>query len=143
MPETSATCFRNASSSSQYTAIGALRVGPDREYNQNITDGSLGVSLITQGLYVIVFTTRYTDLFMPQVPWNFIFKIVYFLTSFYTIAIMQWVYPRSREREISWKLGAIILAGSLVLSPFVMMIFDRSWSVHTVSTSTCVGYYVD
>ena len=41
---------------------------------------------------------------------------------------MQWVYPRSREREISWKVGAAVLGISLALSPFVMMIFEGSWS---------------
>lgn len=37
---------------------------------------------------------------------------------------MQWRFPRSREREVAWKLGAVVLGGSLILSPFVMLIFE-------------------
>ncbi|KAK3498339.1 ER lumen protein retaining receptor-domain-containing protein [Neurospora crassa] len=35
---------------------------------------------------------------------------------------MQFLFPRTREREKAWKFGAIILGASLLLSPFVMMI---------------------
>jgi hypothetical protein len=93
-----------------------------------------GVSLITQGLYAIVFCSRYLDLFRETSAWNAIFKVTYIVTSFYILAVMQWLFPRSREREISWKLGAVILGGCLALSPFVMMIFEgkRVWGFFTV-----------
>ncbi|EGX96443.1 protein-ER retention receptor [Cordyceps militaris CM01] len=81
-----------------------------------------GVSLITQILYALVFCTRYLDLFHTGSAWNVIFKITYILTSFYILGVMQWVYPRSRERELSWKLGAIILGGAAALSPFAMLV---------------------
>jgi len=87
-----------------------------------------GVSLITQGLYAIVFCTRYLDIFTPQPLWNFLFKLFYISSSFYIIAAMQWIFPRTREREISWKVGAGVFAGSLLLSPFVMLIFENWWS---------------
>ncbi|KAB5549679.1 ER lumen protein retaining receptor-domain-containing protein [Coniochaeta sp. 2T2.1] len=89
-----------------------------------------GVSLITQILYATVFCTRYLDLFQTQVPWNYFFKIFYILSSFYTIFIMRWAYPRTREREVAWKMGGGVLAGSLLLSPFVMLIFESKayWS---------------
>lgn len=47
---------------------------------------------------------------------------------------MRYIFPRTREREIAWKLGAAILAGSLVLAPFVMLIFESKdyWSFFTV-----------
>ena len=92
-----------------------------------------GISLITQILYALVFCTRYLDIFSEHSAWNFIFKIVYIVTSFYILAMMQWVYPRSREREISWKLGAVVLGGSLALSPFMMLIFEKHWSFMIVS----------
>lgn len=96
-----------------------------------------GVSLITQGLYAIVFCSRYLDLFSERSAWNAIFKVTYIVTSFYILGVMQWLFPRSREREISWKLGAIILGGSLALSPFIMMIFEskRRWGFMTVGLS--------
>ncbi|KAF4829843.1 ER lumen protein-retaining receptor A [Colletotrichum siamense] len=87
-----------------------------------------GVSLITQGLYALVFCTRYLDIFSEQSAWNFIFKIFYIISSFYIIGIMQWVYPRSREREISWKVGAGALGGALLVSPFAMLILESYWS---------------
>ncbi|KAH7313663.1 ER lumen protein retention receptor [Stachybotrys elegans] len=87
-----------------------------------------GVSLITQILYAVVFCTRYLDIFHESYVWNLLFKIFYIFSSFYILAVMQWVVPRSREREIAWKMGAIILGGSLVLSPFVMLIFEKYWS---------------
>ncbi|KAK7984996.1 ER lumen protein retaining receptor [Apiospora saccharicola] len=89
---------------------------------------SEGVSMITQVLYAVVFCARYTDIFHENYIWNLFFKIFYILSSFYIIAIMRWRYPRTREREIAWKLGAGVLGGSLLLSPFVMMIFESKWS---------------
>ncbi|KAM5343587.1 hypothetical protein ACJ41O_012124 [Fusarium nematophilum] len=103
-----------------------------------------GVSLITQILYALVFCTRYLDIFGEQVPWNFVFKIFYILSSFYILGVMQWIFPRSREREIAWKIGAIILGGSFVLSPFVMLIFESHnfmswmWVFSQILESVCV-----
>lgn len=95
---------------------------------------SAGVSLITQVLYAVVFCTRYTDLFRTHYPWNIFFKIFYILSSLYIIVIMRWVYPRTREREFAWKMGAVAFAGSLVLSPLAMLILERgNWSAFTVS----------
>ncbi|KOS21617.1 ER lumen protein-retaining receptor [Escovopsis weberi] len=86
-----------------------------------------GVSFITQALYAVVFCTRYLDLIRETSAWNAIFKVMYLTTSFYILGVMQWTYPRSREREIAWKLGALILVGSLALSPFMMMLFEKYW----------------
>ena len=96
-----------------------------------------GVSLITQVFYAAVFCTRYTDLFRETSSWNYFFKVFYLLSSFYTIVIMRWLYPRTREREVAWKIGAAVLAGCLVLSPFMMLIFEEEkfWSFETVSFS--------
>ncbi|KAI0443213.1 ER lumen protein retaining receptor-domain-containing protein [Xylaria telfairii] len=92
-----------------------------------------GVSWITQVLYAVVFCSRYTDIFTETSKWNYFFKLFYILSSIYIIAIMRWIYPRTREREIAWKLGAGILAGSLLLAPFVMLIFEgkKQWSFFT------------
>ncbi|EFW99367.1 protein-er retention protein [Grosmannia clavigera kw1407] len=89
-----------------------------------------GISLITQILYAVIFCTRYLDVFSETSSWNLFFKIFYIVSSFYIIAIMKWVYPRSREKELAWKMGATITLGSLLISPFGMMIFEskRIWS---------------
>lgn len=92
-----------------------------------------GVSLITQILYAVVFCTRYLDLFQNQhYLWNVLFKIFYITSSFYTIAVMRWVFPRSREKEIAWKMGGASVAACLVLSPFIMMIFEEHWGFQMV-----------
>jgi len=92
---------------------------------------SEGVSLITQGLYTLVFIFRYLDLFMPGASWwNYLFKIFYLLSSFYILFLMLRVYARTREREKAWKLGGVSFVGSAIAAPFIMMIFDdkRAWS---------------
>ncbi|ODA79199.1 hypothetical protein RJ55_04791 [Drechmeria coniospora] len=106
-----------------------------------------GVSFITQGLYALVFCTRYLDIFVEKSLWNLLFKISYICSSLYTLGIMQWLYPRSRERELSWKMGAGVLGGSLLLSPFSMLIFEKKshwsfkvwmWVFSEILESVCV-----
>ncbi|KAI9847727.1 MAG: hypothetical protein M1837_001975 [Sclerophora amabilis] len=109
-----------------------------------------GVSLITQGLYAIVFISRYLDLFWRP-PWDdwylFIFKIFYIVSSLYVILLMVRVFPRSRERERAWKAGSYLLGGSLVLAPIVTPIFNKKqiftpsailWNFSEVLESVCV-----
>ncbi|CAJ2500280.1 Uu.00g031330.m01.CDS01 [Anthostomella pinea] len=92
-----------------------------------------GVSMITQGLYTLVFLSRYTDFFRETSTWNWCFKFFYITSSIYIVGIMRWIYPRTREREIAWKLGGAALAASLFLSPFAMLIFEGKdrWSFFT------------
>ena len=92
-----------------------------------------GVSLLTQLLYILVFGTRYLDLFWvpPQYNWwNTIFKLFYISTSAYIVYLMMRVFARTREKEYAWKLATWSLAGSLVLAPLVCMTF-RGWSGFT------------
>ncbi|KAK0731818.1 ER lumen protein retaining receptor-domain-containing protein [Lasiosphaeris hirsuta] len=106
-----------------------------------------GVSLITQAFYALVFLTRYTDFSVETSKWNYFFKVFYILSSMYTLGIMRFVYPRTREKEVAWKMSAIILASSLLLSPFVMLIFIKSskwsftewlWVFSQILESVCV-----
>ncbi|RYP20414.1 hypothetical protein DL765_002790 [Monosporascus sp. GIB2] len=90
-----------------------------------------GVSMITQILYAVVFCSRYTDLFSETYAWNVFFKVFYILSSIYIIVIMRWMFPRTREREIAWKLGAATFGGSLLIAPFVMIIFEDLWNLFT------------
>ncbi|KAL2023234.1 hypothetical protein VTK56DRAFT_3357 [Thermocarpiscus australiensis] len=135
------TIFRIAADLSHITAKCILLFSIHRNRS------SEGVSLLTQLFYALVFITRYTDLFSESYAWNYFFKVFYLLSSFYTIAIMRFVYPRTREREVAWKLSAAILVGCLLLSPFVMLIFDPSelwsfqewlWVFSQVLESVCV-----
>lgn len=97
----------------------------------------LGVSLLTQALYALVFTTRYLDIFesLPwatyagtaDLVWNIAFKLFYLASSFYIVFIMMKVFSRTREKEQAWKLGIWSVFGSLVLSPVVILIFERKF----------------
>lgn len=109
----------------------------------------LGVSLITQMLYVGVFITRYLDLFWTpplESVWNFILKNFYILSSLYIIFLMMKVYARTREREKAWKLGAYSLGGSVLLAPIATAIaqrkdfsfFEMLWTFSIILESVCV-----
>lgn len=111
--------------------------------------GEKGVSLITQALYILVFITRYIDLFyVPPLTsiWNFVLKIFYIASSVYIIFIMMRVYARTREREKAWKLGAYCLGGSLILAPITaamalqkhMTFVEVLWTFSIILESVCV-----
>ncbi|KFY20712.1 hypothetical protein V493_07631, partial [Pseudogymnoascus sp. VKM F-4281 (FW-2241)] len=88
------------------------------------------VSVISQALYAFVFCTRYIDLFWKNPGdnlWNFIFKIFYIVSSLYILLLMTRIFSRTREREMSYRLGAYILLGSLILAPFITMIAEKMW----------------
>ncbi|KAL3450587.1 ER lumen protein retaining receptor-domain-containing protein [Aspergillus insuetus] len=109
-----------------------------------------GVSLLTQGLYTLVFLTRYVDLLQSKgwsSAYNVIFKIFYFISSFYTIYLMMRVFPRTRERERAWKMALGSIAVSLVLAPIVWPIFEKYskswfedilWTFSIILESVCV-----
>lgn len=110
----------------------------------------VGVSLLTQLLYVLVFCTRYLDLFW--VPpnhswWNFLAKNFYIWSSVYIIYIMLRVFARTREREKAWKLAAYALGGTVVATPIVGLIFEGAyiwrfteflWVFSIILESVCV-----
>lgn len=94
-----------------------------------------GVSLLTQLLYIVVFGTRYLDLFW--VPpwwswWNFVLKLFYITSSAYIVFLMLRIYARTREKEYGWKLALWSLGGSLISAPIVDLII-RGWKGTTFS----------
>lgn len=87
---------------------------------------SEGVSLLTQLLYIVVFCTRYSDLFWVEAGWsmwNHVLKIFYICSSLYIVYIMMRVFARTREREYAWKLAGWSLAACLLSAPFVQILF--------------------
>jgi len=67
---------------------------------------------------------------MFHVIWNTTLKFFYIISSAWIIFVMMRVYARTREKEKAYRIGGFSLAGSLLLAPFVMLIFDRKvdWS---------------
>jgi ER lumen protein retaining receptor len=90
-----------------------------------------GVSLITQVLYILVFCTRYLDIFSYPIFAKFIFfylfavKLFYIVSSAYIVFLMTFAYARTREREKAWKFGLYCLAGASLLAPAVCRIFQK------------------
>ncbi|KAK5108144.1 hypothetical protein LTR62_008740 [Meristemomyces frigidus] len=86
-----------------------------------------GVSLLTQLLYIAVFSTRYLDLLW--VPpwwswWNFVLKLFYISSSGYIVFVMMRVFARTREKEYGWKLASWSVAFSAVGAPVVLWTFS-------------------
>jgi len=98
-----------------------------------------GVSLITQALYLAVFSTRYLDLLWTPpfgsflLLWLFCFKVFYIASSAYTIFLMTSVYARTREREKAWRFGMYCLGGAIALALPMTAIFQRGPKVGTDS----------
>ena len=96
---------------------------------------AIGVSLLTQILYIAVFCTRYLDLFWVSPAsswWNFILKNFYIWSSIYIILLMTRVYARTREQEKAWKWGGYAAGASFVAAPVVSLIFN-GWTRSTFS----------
>lgn len=89
-----------------------------------------GVSFLTQLLYLLVFCLRYLDLFWTfNYDWyNTTLKIVYIVTSIYTLYIMLKRFPRSREGEKEWRVSGWILAIGLIVGIFGgLLIYWMDW----------------
>lgn len=107
-------------------------------YSIHHNQSAEGVSLLTQLLYILVFGTRYLDLFW--VPpwwswWNFVLKLFYIGSSAYIVWVMMRVFARTREKEYGWKLATWSLTGTVVSAPLVCLVFN-GWS-GTKFTEVC------
>jgi ER lumen protein retaining receptor len=92
--------------------------------------------MITQSLYCLVFLTRYLDLLWrppSESYYLFLWKVFYIATSIYILALMQWVFPRSREREKAYRLGFLCLVACFVGAPFV----NYMWYPNSPSEVSC------
>lgn len=112
-----------------------------------------GVSLLTQLLYVLVFSTRYLDILTTNpfqsglAVWNTCLKIVYITTSAYVVFLMMRVFARTREKEYGWKLATWSLAGSMAATPVVLWLFEGwdyfsfmelLWTFSVILESVCI-----
>ncbi|KAK1071640.1 hypothetical protein LTR74_003271 [Friedmanniomyces endolithicus] len=101
-----------------------------------------GVSLLTQLLYILVFLTRYLDVFWVA-PWravfwispwwswwNFTLKFFYIGSSAYIVWVMMRKFARTREKERGWRLAMGVLVGSIVAGPVVCRVV-RGWEYTT------------
>ncbi|KAF9049662.1 hypothetical protein BDZ89DRAFT_1154510 [Hymenopellis radicata] len=110
-----------------------------------------GISALTQGMYALVFCTRYLDLFWAWISlYNTVAKIFYLASSFYILFIMLRVYPYTRESHKAYGMTVYSVAGSMIIAPPVIgfafgwgMIFSRFggevfWAFSIILESVCV-----
>jgi hypothetical protein len=89
-------------------------------------------------MYIIVFCSRYLDIFNanPFGKWLYLYlftvKAFYIATSAYIVFLMMFVYARTREREKAWKMGIYCLSGAIVLAAPLCKIFQEGPAVREV-----------
>jgi hypothetical protein len=103
--------------------------------------------LITQVLYILVFATRYLDLFNSNIFsewllwWNFCLKIFYIVSSAYIVFLMTFVYARTREKEKAWKFGLYCFGGALALAIPVTKLFQKGPIVRVLDDGRPIPLY--
>lgn len=78
---------------------------------------TIGLSLKTQILYVVVYVTRYFDLFLTfHSVYNLLFKVVFLALSIYTVYIMTQKYKMPIHMDVDTFPVRYLIAGAAVAS---------------------------
>jgi len=82
------------------------------------TNSCSGISFKSQALYLIVYITRYLDLFwtFTDSTYNTLFKILFISTSAYTIYLMTTSYKPTHDPNVDTFRVQYLLGGSLLLA---------------------------
>ncbi|KAJ7796592.1 ER lumen protein retaining receptor-domain-containing protein [Mycena olivaceomarginata] len=100
-----------------------------------------GISFLTQGMYALVFLTRYPDVLSRFISlYNTIMKIFYIVSAFYVLSL-RWIYPRSPESRMAWQATAIILISAALISlvfNYSFTVYEILWSFSIALESSCV-----
>lgn len=98
-------------------------------YSINRNKSVNGLSLKTQVLYVLVFVTRYLDLFTQYVSlYNTVMKIVFISSSCYVVYLMSVKYAKSIRENIDTFPARYVIWASAILS----LIFTHKYTVKEV-----------
>jgi len=97
------------------------------------TNSCSGISFKSQALYLIVYTTRYIDLFWTffESPYNTIFKLLFLGSSGYTIYLMTTAYKPTHDPNLDTFRVQYLLGGSLALAliwPYKYTPYEISWA---------------
>jgi len=84
----------------------------------HVTNSCSGISFKSQALYLIVYITRYLDLFwtFTDSAYNTIFKLLFLASSGYTIYVMTTAYKPTHDPNLDTFRVQYLLGGSLVLA---------------------------
>ncbi|KAJ7692866.1 ER lumen protein retaining receptor-domain-containing protein, partial [Mycena rosella] len=103
---------------------------------------SAGISFLTQAMYALVFLTRYLDVGFRFVSiYNIAAKIAYIISALYVLMIMRWIYPRTPESQMAWRVAGISLAVACLFSlvfNYRFTLTEILWSFSIALESVCV-----
>ncbi|TDZ22574.1 ER lumen protein-retaining receptor [Colletotrichum sidae] len=90
-----------------------------------------GISFKSQALYLVVYITRYLDLFTTSSLWNLIFKILFISSQAYIIYLMATAYkptndPNQDTFRVQYLLGGAAVMG--ILFPYQYTFKEISWA---------------
>lgn len=95
-------------------------------YQIEQTRSSNGLSLKTQSLYVVVFVTRYLDLFSKYISlYNSVMKVVFIISTSYIVYLMTKKYKKPIQEDVDQFPVKYLLAGAGVFS----LIFTHKYSL--------------
>ncbi|KAI4869139.1 putative HDEL sequence binding protein [Hypoxylon rubiginosum] len=94
-------------------------------------NGASGISFKSQALYLIVYVTRYLDLFSTSSIYNIVFKILFISSQSYVIYLMTTKYkptydPNLDTFRIQYLLGGAAVLG--VLMPYKYTMSEILWA---------------
>lgn len=109
----------------------------------SITKNALGISIKTQELYLLVFLTRYLDLFTTYYSlYNTIMKILYILSTSYVIYMVYYTepfktnYEKNHDSFLHWYFAVI---PCLLLA--IITVFIQGFDILEVSFSSYLLTY--
>ncbi|PKS06897.1 hypothetical protein jhhlp_005492 [Lomentospora prolificans] len=95
------------------------------------TKSCSGISFKSQGLYLLVYVTRYLDLFWTKSVYNLIFKILFISSQGYIIYLMTTTYKPTQDPNTDTFRVQYLLAGAAVLGivfPYSYTILEILWA---------------
>ncbi|PMD17622.1 ER lumen protein retaining receptor [Hyaloscypha hepaticicola] len=95
------------------------------------TSSCSGISFKSQALYLIVYITRYLDLFWTfgDSLYNTIFKLLFLASSGYTIYLMTTAYKPTHDPNLDTFRVQYLLGGSAVLA----ILFPYKWTPYEIT----------
>ncbi|KAK7733077.1 endoplasmic reticulum retention protein [Cytospora paraplurivora] len=90
-----------------------------------------GISFKSQALYLLVYITRYLDLFQTSSIYNFVFKLAFLASQGYIIYLMTTAYKPTNDPNVDTFRVQYLLAGAAVLAvllPYKYTVSEILWA---------------
>ncbi|RYP29817.1 hypothetical protein DL767_006558 [Monosporascus sp. MG133] len=94
-------------------------------------NGAAGISFKSQALYLIVYISRYLDLFSTRSIYNLVFKILFISAQSYVIYLMTTKYKSTTDPNLDTFRVQYLLGGAAVLGilfPYYYTPLEMSWA---------------